>query len=84
MVLWAVTENLGEKTMPTKEPTCSLCEGRLIKEENVMLDRLGHNTARLAWVCVNCCATFPIAVRNKWGFGSADPLYREGKRFNIA
>jgi len=70
--------------MPAKEPMCSLCEGRLVKEENVMLDRLGHNTARLAWVCINCCASFPIAVRNKWGFGSADQMYKEGKRFDQA
>jgi RNase P subunit RPR2 len=65
-----------------KEPLCALCEGRLVKEENVMLDRLGQNTTRLAWVCVQCGAAFPIAVRAKWGFGSQDPLYKEGKRYD--
>jgi hypothetical protein len=65
-----------------KEPTCFLCEGRLAKEENVMLDRLGQNTTRLAWVCVHCGAAFPIAVRTKWGFGSQDPLYKDGKRYD--
>jgi hypothetical protein len=54
----------------------------LVKEENVMLDRLGQNTTRLAWVCVDCGATYPIAVRSKWGFGSQDPLYKEGKRYD--
>jgi hypothetical protein len=70
--------------MPTREPTCSLCDGLLVKEENIMLDRLGQNTTRLAWVCSHCCATFPIAVRNKWGFGSAEPIYTNGKRFDRA
>jgi len=65
-----------------KEPVCCLCQGKLVKEKNVLFDAFGYSSARLAWVCPDCGAAFPIAVRAKWNFGSGEQLYLDGKRFD--
>ena len=62
------------------KPVCCLCQGKLVKEKNVFI--LATAVARLAWVCPDCGAAFPIAVRTKWGFGSKEQLYLDGKRFD--
>lgn len=34
----------------------------------------------MAWVCVDCSATFPIAVGSGGVFRKARPLYEDGQR----
>jgi hypothetical protein len=60
------------------EPKCSLCTGQLVREREVAV---GHDQAELslAWVCTQCSAAFPIAVRQSI-MRSFDPLYADGKR----
>jgi len=66
------------------EPKCSLCGGRLVREERALLGgaRGDPHSARLAWVCVECSAAFPIAVQNTWWSSTQAPLYEGGKRFD--
>jgi len=61
-------------------PTCSLCQGALIRLERVNVSRNdgGYGDLYLAWVCTMCSAAFPIAVQPKF-FGGAKPLYTDGR-----
>ena len=64
------------------EPKCALCQGKLVKEKDVYFDVLGNNFFRMAWVCSECGVAFPIGMRKKWGLGSGEQLYENGKRFD--
>jgi hypothetical protein len=64
-----------------REPVCCLCQGKLVKEARVTIG-FQHWMA-LAWVCKDCGAAFPIAVRPKL-FGSTQQVYQDGKRFDEA
>jgi hypothetical protein len=65
------------------EPKCSLCGGRLVKEQNVLIAGFPGQALRSAWVCVECSAAFPIAVRITWWSSTQAPLYEGGKRFDV-
>lgn len=47
-----------------KEPVCSLCSGRLERQDDVKIQTGGSNVLSYtrAWVCTNCAAAFPIAI----------------------
>lgn len=64
-----------------KNPTCSLCSGRLERHEEVMIQVGGSSglTYTLAWVCTDCSAAFPIAVGKGGLLRKAQPLYKDSK-----
>lgn len=64
-------------------PTCPLCSGPLVREENVYVgthiteENVAYN---FAWVCRHCSSAFPIAIVGGGLFTSASPLYQNGER----
>jgi hypothetical protein len=65
-----------------REPTCSLCGGRLARESKVAVAPGLPLWFDLAWVCTQCSTAYPIAVGRRQIVGTSDPLYEEGKRID--
>lgn len=64
----------------SSEPRCSLCSGHLAKEKGVLV-AVGLVSYAQAWVCTQCSAVFPIAVRRETALsGVVEPLYTAGER----
>jgi hypothetical protein len=63
-----------------REPACSLCGGRLVRESNVSVAPAFSLFFSLAWVCTQCSAAYPIAVGVRHFRVPSEPLYRDGKR----
>lgn len=65
------------------EPRCPLCAGTLVEETKVVVGQtdIGAVTYRRAWICRECSAAYPIAVKTGGLLGrKEEPLYRSGQR----
>ena len=62
-----------------KEQHCSLCQGKLVREEDVVI-QVNALSYTLAWVCTECSAAFPIATGKGGIIRRASPLYEDGKK----
>jgi hypothetical protein len=61
------------------QPICPLCQARLVKREGIYTGFYGVHP--LAWVCPDCSAAFPIALRVSrfgWWFRARTPLFQNG------
>jgi hypothetical protein len=65
-----------------REPSCSLCGGRLARESKVAVAPGLPLWFDLAWVCIQCSTAYPIAVGRRHVFGTSEPLYEDGKRID--
>jgi len=66
-----------------REPTCPLCSGRLVRERKVKIggEADGGPMYRLGWVCRECSAAWPIAIKTEGVFGTKEsPLFHRGER----
>jgi len=67
-----------------REPTCALCSGALVEEKKVIVgigEGSGNLRYRRAWVCRECSAAWPIAVKTEGVFAKTSKrLYRRGAR----
>ena len=63
-----------------REPACSLCGGRVVRESNVPVTPGISLYFSLAWVCTQCSAAYPIAVGRRHFRVPSEPLYADGRR----
>jgi len=63
-----------------REPACSLCGGRLVRESNVSVAPALPLFFSLAWVCTQCSAASPMALGKRNFRVPSEPLYQGGKR----
>ena len=63
-----------------REPACSLCGGRLVRESNVPVSPGLPLYVSLDWVCTQCSAAYPVAVGRRHFRVPCEPLDTDGQR----